>query len=421
MKTIDTLSDKLGSSEYSTQGYQISNGQQVAGGIKILKQIGQENAANMAAPGAYKVTYKSSSNKAQAKAAETAIYALLPENQKVLLASKTDGTSEGVKNLIGLIVSKNITTTDDFTTTWDKGVTTELFGGKSTDKDSHSAQKERLNPVTKALYGVGNPHEFNLIGGTSNGFHIFARRSELTNASQQRLAPYSTFVDVGKSPVADILDFSKASLGDEPINENFYNHIMIYNPDLYTMDLPVTQKEVNGKIEEVPDFNAMIRKDKADRYIMEHKITDPAKINAIYQNPTYHLPPLQRISNNEWKLSDNYKRFAGVQVITDSESLQDPKSAASNPTFVPVTSQNEVQEYVNREKKINPKYTLSNGFLSGNKTLYKGTVFMPVNGDASDAMIATPSDEPSLKSVDDSMRTWNVQGYKKPAPFSTLE
>ncbi len=46
---------------------------------------------------------------------------------------------------------------------------------------------------------------------------------------------------------------------------------------------------------------------------------------------------------------------------------------------------------------------------------------MPVNGDASDAMIATPSDEPSLKSVDDSMRTWNVQGYKKPAPFSTLE
>ena len=75
---------------------------------------------------------------------------------------------------------------------------------------------------------------------------------------------------------------------------------MIYNPDLYTMDLPVTTKDVNGKLEQVPDFDAMIRKDAADKYIMEHKITDPVKINSIYQSPKYHLPPLQRESNNEW-------------------------------------------------------------------------------------------------------------------------
>lgn len=421
LKTITTLTNSLGSTEYSTNGYQISNGQEVAGGIKILKKIGQENAANMAAPGAYKVSYKSQSNMDQARAAESAIYASLPENQKVLLASKTDGTSDGAKKLIGLIVSKDITTSDDFNTTWDKGVTTALFGGKATDKDSHSAQKERLNPVTKALYGVGNPQEFTLAGGTSNAFHIFARRSELTDGSQHRLAPYSTFVDVGKSPVADILDFSKASLGDDPINENFYNHVMIYNPDLYTMDLPVTTKDINGKLEQVPDFDAMIRKDAADKYIMEHKITDPIKINSIYQSPKYHLPPLQREANGEWKLAGDYKRFAGVQVIADSQALQDQKGASQNPTFVPVTDSGEIQQYVNREKKIDPKYTLSNGFLSGNKGIYKGTVFIPVNGDTSDAMIATPSDEPSLKSVDDTMRTWNVRDYKKPAPFSTLQ
>lgn len=62
LKTITTLTNSLGSTEYSTNGYQISNGQEVAGGIKILKKIGQENAANMAAPGAYKVSYKSKSN-----------------------------------------------------------------------------------------------------------------------------------------------------------------------------------------------------------------------------------------------------------------------------------------------------------------------------------------------------------------------
>lgn len=196
---------------------------------------------------------------------------------------------------------------------------------------------------------------------------------------------------------------------------------MIYNPDLYTMDLPVTTKDINGKLEQVPDFDAMIRKDAADKYIMEHKITDPVKINSIYQSPKYHLPPIQREANGEWQLAGDYKRFAGVQVITDSQALQDQKGASQNPTFVPVTDSGEIQQYVNREKKIDPKYTLSNGFLSGNKGLYKGTVFIPVNGDASDAMIATPSDEPSLKSVDDTMRTWNVRNYKKPAPFSTLE
>ena len=192
----------------------------------------------------------------------------------------------------------------------------------------------------------------------------------------------------------------------------FINRIIIDNSTITGVDLPYTVDK-NGRI--IPDFKLLERIEEADKEAMQKGInpeTNPQEINAIYIK---HKLPIKYGANNQ--LTDNYKRFAVIQATAIEDVFLDKSGLASNGTLTLVSDENEIDKYLEEIKKITGNKNIDMdrpGIFTGDKDIYKGSIFIPIIGDLTDAISGSKTGKLTENNYDDYRNKWATKNYTKP-------
>lgn len=369
---IKSMASTLGSSEQRIEGISEVQNNRIKAGLQIL--AGTDGTPD----GFYKVTQDKKDSSANVKAALTYIYSMLPNNYKTVLKMHS-GSEDNSKALIASMLTSQVS---DY---YKEDVAP--LTGKASDKDKEtSMDKLGINSATQLLLGMSSPREFAFSIGNGNMFNGMARVSSITKDGNPIGADFA-YSDIYKSDLHKNLDLDNASFGDVPINKALKDRIIIDNSTIAGIDLPYTTDR-NGRI--IPDFQLLNRIEEADQEVLRAGInpeTDPQKVNEIYAK---HNLPIKYGADN--RLTGNYKRFAVVQATAIEDVFLDKSGLASNGTLSLVSDEDEITKYVNEIKKTTGQKDIDMdrpGLFTGDKDVYKGSIFIPIIGDLVDAVSAT--------------------------------
>ena len=367
---IKSMAASIGSMENKIEGISQVESNKVKAGLQILAGV------SGTPDGYYKVTTDSKDSKTKVAAALDYIMNMLPNNYKAILDIHSGGKS---KELIANFLTSQ---TNDFV----KQDVAPL-SGKASDKDKESdLDKLGINSATQLLLGMSSPREFAFSIGNGNMFSGLARVSGITKDGNPIGADFS-YADIYKSDLHKNLDLDNASFGDVPINKALKDRIIIDNSTIAGVDLPYTTDR-NGRI--IPDFQMLNRIEEADQEILKAGINpeaEPQRVNEIYAK---HNLPIKYGADN--RLSERYKRFAVIQATAIEDVFLNKDGLASNGTLSLVSDEEEITKYVNEIKKITGQKDIDMdrpGLFTGNKDIYKGSIFIPIIGDLVDAVSAT--------------------------------
>ena len=369
---IKSMAASLGSSTEKIEGISEVESKQVKAGLKIL--AGTDGTPD----GHYQVTTNTKEQSKQVKAALNYIYAMLPKNYKTILALHS-GSEENSKALIQNFLASQVDNAVEQTIT-------PLTGKAAKEEKENDLDKLGINSATQLLLGMSSPREFTFNIGNGNSFTGAARVSSITKDGNPFGADF-TYSEIYKSDLHKNLDLDNASFGDVPINKSLKDRIIIDNSTIAGVDLPYTVDR-NGRI--IPDFQMLNRIEEADQEVLKAGIDpnkDPQKVNEIYAK---HKLPIKYGADN--KLTGNYKRFAVIQATAIEDVFLNKDGLASNGTLTLVSDENEINKYLNELKKATGEKEIDMdrpGWFTGNKDIYKGSIFIPIIGDLVDAVSAT--------------------------------
>lgn len=363
--------------------------------------------------GDYKYTVTDKNNSEQIKSALEYLKNVLPNNMKNYLEIKSGGRNPD-KLIVDLLSSKfESTQKTEF-----QAVTGKASNGTNgTGSDKSNLE---LNYALKLLNGIGDPKLESFGIGNNNSFQALGRASVIANTSEgeQSFGADFSYNEIYKSGVGKILNLDNACFGDVPINKAMKDSIIVDNDKIVGVDLPYT-RDKNGRI--IPDFRMLNRIEEADKEVMKQNLNpeNPAdidKINQIYANKNL---PIKYNSSN--KLSGNYMRFAVIQATANEDVFLSKDGLSSNRTLTLVTDDNEIEKYKRLMGEItkDKKYSLSRSgmFNFGNKDIYKGSIFIPITGDITDAALAGGASKMTtgMSTNQEVLRSaWNTRNYIAP-------
>ena len=367
---IKSIAGTIGSMETKIEGISEVQSKRIKSGLQIL--AGTEGTPD----GFYKVTNDKKESSANVKAALNYIYNILPKNYRTILELNSNG--KGQELIYNMLVSQ--------VNNFEKQDIAPLTG-KASEKDKEdSLDKLGINSATQLLLGMSSPREFTFNIGNGNAFTGAARVSSITKDGNPIGADF-TYSEIYKSDLHKNLDLDNASFGDIPINKALKDRIIIDNSTIAGVDLPYTTDR-NGRI--IPDFQMLNRIEEADQEVLRAGIDpnkDPQKVNEIYAK---HKLPIKYGADN--KLTGNYKRFAVIQATAIEDVFLNKDGLASNGTLSLVSDEDEINKYINEIKKTTGQKDIDMdrpGLLTGDKDIYKGSIFIPIIGDLVDAVSAT--------------------------------
>ena len=371
-KEIKSLAASLGSSEKKLEGISEVQSNKIKAGLSVL--AGFDGTPD----GFYKITQNSKDSSANVKAALNYIYEMLPTNYKTILKMHS-GSEENSQKLIAQYLTSQ---TNDFY----KEDIAPLTGKASDKNKENDIDKLGINSATQLLLGMSSPRPFAFSIGNGNMFNGLARVSSITKDGNSVGADYA-FSEIYKSDLHKNLDLDNACFGDVPINKALKDRIIVDNSTIAGIDLPYTTDK-NGRI--IPDFQLLNRIEEADQEILRAGInpeTEPQRVNEIYAK---HNLPIKYGADN--RLTGNYKRFAVIQATAIEDVFLNKSGLASNGTLSLVSDEDEINKYVNEIKKTTGQKDIDMdrpGIFTGNKDIYKGSIFIPIIGDLVDAVSAT--------------------------------
>ena len=367
---IKNLAGNIGSSEQKIEGISQVESNQIKAGLQLLA------GAAGTPDGYYKITKESKDSKNQIQAAIQYIKNMLPNNYRIILNIHSNGNEDA------LITSMLVSQTN---TSYKENISP--LTGKASDKgEEGDLDNLEINSATQLLLGMSSPREFAFSIGNGNMFNGMARVSSITKDKNPIGADFA-YSDIYKSDLHGILDLDNASFGDIPINKALKDRIIIDNSTIAGIDLPYTTDR-NGRI--IPDFKMLNRIEEADQEILKSGINpekEPQKVNEIYAK---HNLPIKYGSDN--RLTGNYKRFAVIQATAIEDVFLDKSGLASNGTLSLVSDEEEINKYINEIKKTTGEKEIDRdrpGLFTGDKDIYKGSIFIPIIGDLVDAVSAT--------------------------------
>lgn len=371
-KEIKSLASSLGASEKKLEGVSEVQNRKIKAGLQVLSGF------DGTPDGFYKISQNTKDSKDNVKMALNYIYNMLPTNYKVIMKMHS-GSEENSKALIAQYLSSQVSSS------YEESITP--LTGKASDKDKENdLDKLGINSATQLLLGMSSPREFTFNIGNGNSFTGVARVSSITKDGNPFGADF-TYSEIYKSDLHKNLDLDNASFGDVPINKSLKDRIVIDNSTIAGVDLPYTIDR-NGRI--IPDFQMLNRIEEADQEILRSGIDpnkDPQKVNEIYAK---HKLPIKYGADN--KLTGNYKRFAVVQATAIEDVFLNKDGLASNGTLTLVSDENEINKYLNELKKATGEKEIDMdrpGLFTGDKDIYKGSIFIPIIGDLVDAVSST--------------------------------
>ena len=389
---IKSMASTIGSTEQKIEGISQVESSNIKAGLQIL--AGTDGTPD----GYYKITKDTKDSKKKIDSALNYIYSMLPGNYKTILEIHSDGKG---KELIASMLSSQ---TNDY---YKEDITP--LSGKAADKNEKDPMDNlEINSATQLLLGMSSPREFSFNIGNGNSFEGVARVSSITSGGKPIGSDFS-YSEVYKSDLHKNLDLDNACFGDVPINKALKDRIIVDNSTIAGVDLPYTTDK-NGRI--IPDFNMLNKIEEADQEILRAGINpdaEPQKANEIYAK---HGLPIKYGADN--KLTGNYKRFAVIQATTIEDVFLNKDGISSNGTLTLVSDENEIEKYKEELKKITGQKEIDMdrpGIFTGNKDIYKGSIFIPIIGDLVDAVSATGELKAGI--YDDLRSKYNTKNYNQ--------
>lgn len=381
IKFINQFSSGLGTDTLQQQGYSKVAAQRVVNGLDIIQEA-QKNGINLTGgiDGIYKTTKLTEDQKRQATEAITALYKMMPQNYRSLLAVKSgnaENPDKGVFDLITLMVDKSANNKVGYQV--DK---VKEASKKDGDSDSEgSLEKTKEGAAGQWFREQGEKTSFNLSLDGSQGFVVHGVVGGITDTSEKPIGNNATLSEVSNSSFGNGLDTNNATFGNGMrIDVNGSNKVIVDGTRLVSAELPIDPNSSTPK----PDFDLLKKKEKADEVLKAKYNIDPDNyknltksqwhyINTVYKQ--YDIPP--RFDENTGKLLEQrWRRFGLLKGTLTQESLL---GDVNEKYISKIDSSNQINNYqqLRRIKSGDNKYSFSNSIFGGD-TLYQGTIFIPV-------------------------------------------
>lgn len=394
---ILNMISKIGTDEIVKQGYTKKQANDIKQGLEAL--------LNEAPAGDYEYTISTKDQQRQAQLAEEFILRGLQKNQKAVLEINALKSGMTPRQYVKAIIQSRTDSTQEIKFN-------AVTGKAAKDTNGNSKEGLEINSAVQLLTGMSSPREFTFNIGNGNSFTGLARISSINDVEEKPFGADFTYSKIYESSLRKNLDLDNASFGDVPINKALKDRIIVDNSTIAGVDLPYIV-DSNGRI--IPNFKLLKQVEEADNEIMREGIdptTNPQAANAIYAK---HNLPIKYGSDN--RLTGSYKRFAVIQATAIEDVFLNKDGLASNGTLTLVSDQEEIDKYTEELKKITGKKNIDldrPGLLTGNKDIYKGSIFIPIIGDLTDAISGSKTGKLTENNYDDYRSKWNTRNYVKP-------
>lgn len=360
------VANNMGKDVLQQEGYSQKNGEAITRGMGVLQEAYTQG---MTVDGLYKQEYLSEDQKAQTAAALKYLWSALPENAKVFLKYKSDGSESGAVGLMSDLLFSRNNHKQEF----------KQNLAKSPDNEE-SGENAQLDPVKAMILGMGYQKDITLNTGTSYEAHILGNYSVLTNENGNPLGEYTSLREVSSSAFAPSLDLNNATFGGARIET--LNRAYLNNADIVAMDLPidVTYYQQTGTLR--PDINLMGKIEELHTAMKQGKVdkNNASAVNAECER--LGLPPMYASldENGIPQLNTNYfARFARIDGIVDERALETGQSVDNTVHSATDNKRQNFKEYMTKTDKT---YALSDGFLGmGADELYEGAIYIPIRQD----------------------------------------
>ena len=363
------VANNMGKDVLQQEGYSQKNSEAITRGMGELQEAYTQG---MTVNGLYKQEYLSEDQNAQIAAALKYLWSSLPENAKVFLKYKSDGSESGAVGLMSdLLFSRN---------NYKQEFRQNLTKHPDSNSDDNKSGKIELDPVKAMILGMGYQKEVTLKTGSSYEAHILGNYSVLTNESGNPLGEYTSLREVSNGAFAPSLDLNNATFGGARIET--LNRAYLNNADIVAMDLPidVVYYQQTGTLR--PDINLMNKIEELHVAMKQGRIdkNDASAVNAECKR--IGLPPMYASldENGIPQLNANYfARFARIDGIVDERALESGQNVDNTVRSVTSNKRQNFKEYMSKTDK---SYALSDGFLGmGADNLYEGAIYIPIRRD----------------------------------------
>lgn len=350
----------------------------------------------------------------QAKMALRALSQSLPLNMQALLYLQGGG-QQGADEILTNLVLKGTSSQFGFkindVTPFNPDGT--LGSSSKTGKGSSSSgeDKYKLSTTAQWISGMGEQTTFN-INPESKGtvaWQVTGNTMPVTDMSDKSMEGAFTLQDISGNST---LDLQHAYIGNTKITSLGLGKVLITDPNITRVALPVTVDELGGvkpyfeRITLVNQINTELKnKNIPTDYVFDHVPTEQEKesiirpINKAYQSKG--LP--SKYDENTGKLNfGNYKYFGLIKGFSPKSAL-DPSNEFDN-DLLKELSGDQRDDFEARIKKIDSNFKFDNGWFS-NEPVYEGIIFIPLrdnifNSQAGKGSTYAPENPNAMQAID---------------------
>lgn len=380
--TISYFTSSLGSSENTLSGYSVKDQKQIQGGLEILKaaadKYGEQTVMNaLNFDGVYKNKVFTSDQLQQAKAAISAIYNMLPNNQKTLLKLNSNGTESGVIQQITQIVSSKTTNKFNF----DPDFQPELNPDgtkKETDKSKNGDEESNFYSNIIKERG-GTPITLQINKGSNAQMSITGTNYGNILGSDKNTIPETSLYNVMNSGLSGIItNTNSITFGNQKINSGQWKDIMYDNSGGTSAHLP---KKADGSVdlEILDEYESCVKaaqratKNNPDRYdqVLGKYLMNNSKL--------MHLVD-QRTGRENPKMFQQYFIINAYAVDRDGSIIKNPNSKYFQKIKDPDDQLvKRIQKGLTDDDKNPYTIDVDNWYdFNGHDDIYQGTVYMPI-------------------------------------------
>lgn len=380
--TINAFTSSLGSSENTLSGYSVKDQKQIQGGLEILKaaadKYGEQTVMNaLNFDGVYKNKVFTSDQLQQAKAAISAIYNMLPNNQKTLLKLKSNGTESGVIQQITQIVSSKTTNKFNFDTDFQPDLNPD---GTKKDTDKSKTGEEESNFYSNIIKERGGtPITLQINKGSNAQMSITGTNYGNILGSDKNTIPETSLYNVMNSGLSGIVtNTNSITFGNQKINSGQWKDIMYDNSGGTSAHLP---KKADGSVdlEILDEYESCVKaaqratKNNPDRYdqVLGKYLMNNSKL--------MHLVD-QRTGRENPKMFQQYFIINAYAVDRDGSIIKNPNSKYFQKIKDPDDQLvKRIQKGLTDDDKNPYTIDVDNWYdFNGHDDIYQGTVYMPI-------------------------------------------
>ena len=380
--TINAFTSSLGSSENTLSGYSVKDQKQIQGGLEILKaaadKYGEQTVMNaLNFDGVYKNKVFTSDQLQQAKAAISAIYNMLPNNQKTLLKLKSNGTESGVIQQITQIVSSKTTNKFNFDTDFQPDLNPD---GTKKDTDKSKNGEEESNFYSNIIKERGGtPITLQINKGSNAQMSITGTNYGNILDSDKNTIPETSLYNVMNSGLSGIVtNTNSITFGNQKINSGQWKDIMYDNSGGTSAHLP---KKADGSVdlEILDEYESCVKaaqratKNNPDRYdqVLGKYLMNNSKL--------MHLVD-QRTGRENPKMFQQYFIINAYAVDRDGSIIKNPNSKYFQKIKDPDDQLvKRIQKGLTDDAKNPYTIDVDNWYdFNGHDDIYQGTVYMPI-------------------------------------------